>query len=122
MANILSIAVKNISRWFGATFEEDIQQFAQSFSSLNVRLRGDLILFSSLKGDLSSLTFEQYKHYLSVNPGSSSKQVYKIVAGCKDYTFTPSLDSFKIILCSKKLGITIAQDAREVYYSSVKKV
>jgi hypothetical protein len=122
MGNFITLLFKNISKYFGRTFEEDIQQFAQSFSSMNFQLRGDLLLFGALKGNLFSLTFDQYKNYLSRYPGYSAKNVYSVLKNCTKCTFLPSKDSFKITIYSEKLGITISQDAREAYYYSIKRI
>lgn len=97
----------------------DMNKFANTFATANVKLRGTLLL-NEYKDNLTTLTFEQYVHYLQVYEKPSTKDLYKEVEKADKHLFLAQTNTFKVVLYSKKMNAIVFDDANTSAIDSIK--
>lgn len=99
---------------------KDLQEFAMDFSSTNVKIRGELMLFGKYKNNLSSLTYELYIEMLKKSELKSNKGIAKTVSKVEDKYFQSEPKTFVIVIYSKKWNAIICDDANTAFVDSIK--
>ena len=97
-----------------------LQEFSENFSTANNHLAGHLMLFGEYKGDLSTLTYEQYLSLLKQNEQFSTKDVWEIVQKSDEHYFKAGKTTFFIVIYSKKLSAVIYDNASTTRCDSIK--
>jgi hypothetical protein len=97
-----------------------LQEFSENFATANTHLAGHLMLFGDYKGDLSTLTYEQYLSLLKQNEQFSTKDVWGIVIKSDEHYFKASKNTFFIVIYSKQLNAVIFDNASTTICDSIK--
>lgn len=104
----------------GQTASKSLQEFVQDLPSVNIKLRGELMLFGEYKNDLSSLTYNNYIILLMKNERKSAKGVAEIIQSADKHLFATKKNSFLIAIYSKKLNVVLYDDANTAFTDSIK--
>lgn len=97
-----------------------LQEFSENFATANSHLAGHLMLFGEYKGDLSTLTYEQYLSLLKQNEQYSTKDVTETVQASDQHYFKATKNTFFIVIYSKKLNAIIFDNAGTAFCDSIK--
>ena len=99
---------------------KELNEFVTDLSSVNIKLRGKLMLIGEFKGDLSKLTYTRYLELLKENETTSSKGVVEIIQSAEKHAFAVKPNSFIIAIYSKRLNAVLFDDANTAFTDSVK--
>lgn len=97
-----------------------LQEFAQDLSSINIKVRGQLILFGKYKNDLSSLTYESYIETLKKSELVSNKGIAETINLAEKKYFKSMSKTFIIAIYSKNFNAVICDDANTAFIDYIK--
>jgi hypothetical protein len=99
---------------------KELEEFAMDLSSINVQVRGNILLFGKYKGDLSNFTYETYLDVLKKMEKNSNKSVLSTIQQADKHYFSTKRNSFIIAIYSRKLKAVIVDDANTAFPDSLK--
>jgi len=99
---------------------KELNEFVTDLSSVNIKLRGKLMLIGEFKGDLSRLTYTRYIELLKENETTSGKGVAELIQGAEKHVFAVKPNSFIIAIYSKRLNAVLYDDANTAFIDSLR--
>jgi hypothetical protein len=99
---------------------KELEELAMDLSSINVQVRGNLLLFGKYKGNLSNFTYEAYLDALKKSEKNSNKHISSTIQQAERHYFSTTKNSFIIAIYSKKLKAVIVDDANTAFPDSLK--
>lgn len=109
-----------VSICFAQKIDKDLQEFAQDLSSINVKIRGDLMLFGKYKGNLTEMTYGAYIQMLKKSEMKSNKGISEIINKADKKYFQSKSNTFIIVIYSKKMNAIICDNANTAFIDFVK--
>lgn len=109
-----------VSICFAQKIDKDLQEFAQDLSSINVKIRGDLMLFGKYKGNLTEMTYGSYIQMLKKSEMKSNKGISEIINKADKKYFQSKSNTFIIVIYSKKMNAIICDNANTAFIDFVK--
>lgn len=101
------------------TKNKELNGFLIDLASSNVKLRGKLMLFGVYKGNLSTLTYNNYLKLLKANATKSNSEVAELIQKADKHVFAVKNNSFLIAIYSKHLNAVLFDDANTAFTDSV---
>lgn len=101
------------------TKNKNLNEFVTDLASMNVKLRGQLMLFGEYKDDMSTLTYSRYLEYLKKITTKSNKEVAELIKCAEKHIFAVKKNSFLIAIYSKKLNVVLYDDANTTVTDSI---
>lgn len=117
---LLFAAVLILSSCHAQKINKRLQEFSQNLATADIELRGKLILIGEYKGDLSTLTYDNYLVQLRNNEKISTKGVADIVQQSNQQYFEAKKNTFFLVIYSKRLNVIIFDDANTFGCDSIK--
>ncbi len=114
------IVLISVSMCSAQNISKDLYEFALDFSSINVKVRGELILFGKYKNDLSLLTYDSYIEKLKKSEMKSNKGISETINEAEKKYFQSKSKTFIVVIYSKKLNAIICDDANTAFVDSIK--
>ncbi len=114
------IVLISVSMCSAQNISKDLYEFALDFSSINVKVRGELILFGKYKNDLSLLTYDSYIEKLKKSEMKSNKGISETINEAEKKYFQSKSKTFIVVIYSKRLNAIICDDANTAFVDSIK--